>query len=139
MFSKSSATREFQLNGIAYIATYKDHEFRFCVDTRASTNQQRVTNYTDFDKAWYFDTDPPAYQYSSDDITTENIWEVKKEILAFVEAVLAGTAPPFFRFTLNERGKVGIYHRIALRLAEKYSYYLCVDAENLAFNFYKPT
>ncbi len=122
--------KRFRVGDIAYVAQYRDHHLSFYIDSLHSNWMKLPAPCPSVPR---FGDLPPERIYGQ--TPSNNIWAVKRELMHFVDAVLAAHRPYFFRFTANEPKKLVVYLRIAQRLANRYGYFVVRDGKE--FLFYK--
>ena len=130
---------EFDVDGFHYITQFKNSEFFFYIDTLKS--HRLAYEMTKIERGLW--DDPPERVIMTSDLTNtsksevHNVFKVKHEVLAFIEASLSRYRPYYFCFRTLEPAKLAVYDRIATRLAKRYGYYKAWDPAQAKFMFFR--
>jgi hypothetical protein len=130
--------KTFEIDGIAYEVTYEDHRFLFAIDPARST--ACMAGYDSFG-ACHDDCPDPIPAPTTPPTKTRSILKVKREVMTFIDQVLHEYKPYYFTFAATEHGKIGLYRRVAERIARTHGVTLYVSPEHvprgsIRFSFY---
>lgn len=120
---------QIDIDGYLYVIEYRHNSFCLYLDVKNSRIPPPVSSDPFAD--WHeLPPDKTSLQTKS-----KSVFRVKKMVDRFIDRVLSVDRPHYFSFSANEEQKENLYGRYALRLAEKYGYYL-VKGQRV-FKFYK--
>lgn len=119
--------KRFVVGDAVYVVSYSNHEFEFYIDTSKSSKNYQ----SDTEKA-FGDKPPDQVMFITE---SSNVYEVFSNIKSFVDGVLKGEKPYFFKYYANQPQKYKAYSSFASRICKLYGYTYTFD--NGSYMFYK--
>ncbi len=127
--------KEFEIDGIHYVLSYCESSQSITLHIDALKSQRKVYSQTAFERA-FGDEPPDTIWYISEYIQTEYVFKILSEVRGFVASVIARYQPYFFVYSANEKAKVSVYRRFAVRVANQFGYQLYEQRLGV-YRFYK--